>query len=113
MRLPGILHDDTVTILSTTTGPPDANGVPTTTTMETPWDGVNVQQVRAEDLDDQQRETASTWYRVAGNHPPVLVRAQDRIRWRGTEYLVDGEPDVRTGAYRLEHTSLQMHATTG
>lgn len=111
---PRILHDDHVTILTRTSGGwPDANGVPTTTTTETAWDGVNVQQVQADELTDQDRETSRTWYRVSGPPAPTPIMAGDRIRWRGTEYRVDGDADTRTGSFRINHTSLRMYAARG
>lgn len=113
IQLPGILHDDTVTIVTTTIGLPDADGLPTTTTIESVWEGVNVQQVQADELDNHQQDTNTTYYRVAGSQPPVPVKASDRIKWRGEEYLVDGQPDVRTGPYRLEHVALRMYRSNG
>ena len=101
-----ILHDDTVTIIRVTSGEPDENGVPTETTVEAPWAGVNVQQLTAKDLADAGRDTRVTTWRVSG--PPALVDGGDQIRWRGNTYRVDGEPDTRTGMYRINHTSLLM-----
>lgn len=113
MRLPRILHSDGLTIVTTATGLPDADGIPAETTIETAWEGVNVQQVQADELDDHQQDTNTTWYRVAGSQPPVVLKASDRLKWRGKEYLIDGEPDVRTGPHRLEHVSLRMYRSNG
>jgi len=113
MNLPGILHDDTVVIVTTTTGLPDADGLPTSTTVETVWEGVNVQQVQADELDNERQNSSTTYYRVAGSEPPVVIKESDRIKWRGDEYLIDGKPDVRKGYYRLEHVSLRMYESKG
>ena len=101
-----ILHDTAVTILRSTLGPPDSDGVPTETTVEIPWRGVNVQQVGSKDLADAGRDTRVTTWRVSG--PPVDVDGGDRIRWLGNEYQVDGEPDTRLGAHRINRTKLFM-----
>ena len=106
MRLPRILHNDQVTIISVTAGPPDDDGEPTETRTETPWRGVNVQQMTSKDLADAGRDTRVTTWRVAG--PPAVVDGGDLIRWRGTTYHVDGRPDTRTGLHRLEQTTLFM-----
>lgn len=106
-----ILHNDTVTIEKVRVGLPDADGVPIETITTTDWVGVNVQQVRAELLSDDDRNTSRTWYRVSG--PPVDLNTADRIIWQGTRYLIDGEPDTRTGAGRIEHTSLRMYYGQG
>lgn len=108
-----ILHDDTVTIEATTSGRPDADGVPTETTTETEWAGVNVQQIKAEYLTDDDRATSRTWYRVSGPPAPVELDTADRIKWRGITYRIDGEPDTRTGTGRIEHTSLRMYYAQG
>lgn len=114
IHLPGILHDDTVTILRTTsTGLPDDDGLPGEETTETEWAGVNVQQMKAEELEDHQQNSSTTYYRVAGPPPEVMIKETDRIRWRGTEYQIDGEPDARTGAYRINHVSLAMYRSRG
>lgn len=113
MRLSSPLHDDTVTILTTTHGAPDADGVPTEVTTETAWEGVNVQQVRADEEDTASREATVTRYRVSGPIPPVEVREEDEIRWRGVTHTIDGEPDTRRGAMRVEHTSLVMVRARG
>jgi len=101
-----ILHDDTVTIVKVTPGLPDSDGVPTETTTETPWAGVNVQQLTAKDLADAGRDTRVTTWRVSG--PPADVDGGDRIKWRGATFHVDGKPDTRTGTYRINHTKLFM-----
>ena len=113
MLVSSILHDDTVTIETNTTGLPDADGVPTTTTTETEWAGVNVQQIKAELLTDDDRNTSRTWYRVSGPTPPVDMTTADTILWRGTRYIIDGEPDTRSGLGRIEHTSLRMYYARG
>ena len=112
MRLPRILHDDAVTILHTVPGgAPDADGVPTHTTTETTWDGVNVQQLRADEIDDEVQDTDTVFYRVSG--PPATVAVGDRIRWDGTEYLIQGEPDTRTGRHRIERTTVTIYHSRG
>lgn len=114
ISLPKILHDDTVTILKTTSGAVDDDGVPTTTTTEHEWKNVNVQQLTADELTDQGRETNVTIWRVSGPPPPVALEASDRIMWRGGKYReIDGQPDARAGKYRIQHTSLQMVRATG
>lgn len=113
MRLPTILHDDTVTIETVTSGRPDADGVPTETTTETEWTGVNVQQIKAELLTDDDRNTSRTWYRVSGPPPSVELSTADKIIWQGTRYQIDGHPDTRTGTGRIEHTSLRMYIAKG
>jgi head-tail adaptor len=113
MIIPGLLHDDTVVIISTTHGLPDLDGLPSETTVETPWEGVNVQQIAEEETDDETQDSDTVTYRVAGAIAPVEVKASDRIRWRGQVFLIKGEPDTRRGALRIEHTSLLMYRTRG
>lgn len=112
MRLPALLHDDSVTIVSVTEGFPDDYGVPTVIKVETPWDGVNVQQTTTTE-DNNSREQATRKYRVAGPVPPVQIENNSLIKWRGEDYRVEGEPDTRTGYGRLNHTSLIMVRVTG
>lgn len=111
VKLPGVLHDDTVTIVRVVYGGPDADGVPVETTDELEWTGVNVQQASTDELDNYQQERNTTHFRVSG--PPVDIEPGDRIRWRGEVYLVDGVPDTRRGRYRIERTRLMMYQTEG
>lgn len=111
MRPSRILHDDTVTIVSISSGPPDEDGVPTRTETEKPWKNVNVQQLTSKELTDRGRNTTITTWAVSG--PPADADAGDLIRWRGNDYRVDGEPDTRIGRYRINHTSLLMVRATG
>lgn len=115
IRLPRLLHEDTVTVISEGgTGEPDEYGVPTRTPTEFDWVGVNVQQIKTTELADHQREQSADYYRVAG---PLLaadtISPGAKIRWRGTEYRVEGEPDHRAGRGRIEHTSLIMYRVRG
>jgi|GEM_PF-4780072 len=115
MRIPNYLHADTVTIVQAApTGGLDADGVPQTAPpVETQWPGVNVQQVNTnEDTTGYRDQTART-YRVAGSPPAVTITAADTIRWGGTDYAVIGEPDIRTGRNRINHTSLEIQRITG
>ena len=105
------LHDETVTIRISEYGPPDQYGVSSQTFTEIVWSGVNIQQVKAELLSDQDRNTSRTWYRVSG--PPVAISTADTILWHGIRYRIDGEPDTRRGAGRIEHTSLRMYYAQG
>lgn len=111
IALPRVLHDDTVTIVKITSGLPDADGIPARTEARTPWAGVNVQQLTTTELVDQGRNTTVTTWRVAG--PPAAVAEGDRIDWAGQTYQVDGTPDTRTGAHRINRTVLQMIRATG
>lgn len=113
MRPPRALHDDAVVIVSTAHGLPDADGLPAETAVETAWEGVNVQQLSAEDVDDEAQDTNTAFYRVAGAIAPVEVKASDRIKWRGKTYQIKGEPDTRRGRFRIEHTSLVMYRSEG
>lgn len=111
----GILHDDAVTIIvEEGTGLPDDDGVPQYATREVEWAGVNVQQINTDETPDPgEREGVVTRWRVAGAIPATIPEEGDRIRWRGQEYEVDGEPDVRAGAYRIEHAALTMVKAKG
>lgn len=111
MRLPRTLHDDAVVILRSVPGPVDDDGVPTRVTNPYLWEGVNVQQLTSEELTDMGRSTTVTTWRVAG--PPTMVDSGDTIEWAGKTFLVDGEPDTRTGKYRINHTALVMIRARG
>lgn len=111
MRLPRTLHDDAVVIMRSVPGPVDDDGVPTRVNTPDPWDGVNVQQMTSEELTDAGRNTTVTTWRVSG--PPIAVDSGDIIEWGGGTFLVDGEPDTRTGKFRIEHTALFMVRVKG
>lgn len=108
MMMTSPLWDDAVVIIQLAGGLPDPDGLPTQGRTETPWAPVNVQQVAADETTDGHQQATATSWRVAGPPVPVEVRAGDLIRWNGTEYAVDGNPDTRRGRFRLEHTSLEM-----
>lgn len=113
MRASRLLHDDEVIILKVTTGEPDDDGVPNTTTSRHRWKRVNVQQVSAEELTDQGRNTSVTTFRVSGSPAPVAIDSADEIEWRGLTYEITADPDARTGRARINHTSLQMVRVRG
>ncbi len=113
MKLPRVLHDDTVTIVETTESEtPDADGVPTATEVEHDWKNVNVQQLDTIELTDDRRTTITN-YRVAGPPPPVTIDDGDTIRWNGLTCHVVGAPDNHRGRHRIAHTALTMRHTTG
>lgn len=122
MRRPRILSTDSVVIVKRSEGGVDDDGVPTSTVERIPWDYVNVQRLTSTELTDQGRNTTEVVYRVAGDPPsrvvddvrvPVTIDSEDRIEWLGDEYLIDGEPDVRTGRGRIEYTGLTMTRVRG
>jgi hypothetical protein len=94
-------------ITAASTGDVDVDGVPITQApIETPWVGVNVQQLNTdEDLSARRNLTVST-FRVSGPIPAVIPTSADRIRRGGIEYSIVGEPDTRRGRHRINHTSL-------
>ncbi len=95
------LHPETVTLLRRTYGPPDADGVPTTVVEEVELDGYNVQPVGTAESVGLERVVTSRW-RVSG---PLTdqIRAGDRVRWKGREYDVDGDPQHYEGG-AFDHT---------
>ena len=109
--LPGILHNDEVTIVTLSSGLPDNNGVPQETRTEKPWAPVNVHQTMASEEHDHANESTLTRWRVSG--PPIDLDADDLIIWNGETFEIDGEPDTRTGDFRINRTVLFMTRARG
>lgn len=110
MMPPRILHDQTLTIRRITQGEADADGVPTTTTTDTSWEHVAVQQVETVEHNDN-RATTVTTFRASG--PIADIDPTDVLVWEGATYRVVGKPDTRRGKYRINHTSLRMQTAAG
>lgn len=84
------LHVEVVEVLIPVEGPPDDDGVPTTRDLIHPWPSCSVQQAgSAEDMAG--REAVTTRIKISG---PIAewITSGCRIRWRGTEYRIDGDP---------------------
>lgn len=110
MRLPRLLHRETLTVLVVTTGEPDDDGVPTEDVVERAVPGWNVQPVGTnESLGDA--EVVTGRWRASGPLTEWL-QAGDRLRWRGTAYRVDGEPQHYRGG-SLDHTEVVLIAWKG
>lgn len=103
--------DQTVTILLTSEGAIDDDGVPTPTTTSFSWRGVSVQQQQSDEEVDG-RTTVITRYRVSGPPQPTIT-ALSTLEWRGDTYRIEGEPDTRTGPLRINYTRLLMTKVSG
>lgn len=112
MRLPGLLHRDTVQIVHVTQGAPNSRGVPTETTETTTWSGVNVQQTDTTETVDGQ-DTVVTRHRVAGPTPARIPTALDRITWDGRTFTIVGKPKTHTSRDAVPHTEVTMQEATG
>ncbi|MBM6622667.1 hypothetical protein JTF08_13710 [Micrococcaceae bacterium RIT802] len=105
------LHHETIQLVTTTQGLPDADGIPTTVeTPGNPYGGYNVQPVGTTESLGGLNVITGRW-RVSG---PLLTAAKagDSILWRGTTYPIEGEPQhYMSGA--LDHTELIIKRQEG
>lgn len=102
----GQIHGEQLTVRRITSGKPDANGRATEAPEEYLLEGYSVTPVGStESVGNEKVITAR--YRVSGP-PTSLVRAHDRVKWRGVDYQVDGHPQEFHGAFPHTEFFLQL-----
>lgn len=103
------IHGEQIVLTRVTTGKPDANGRAKETTVSHTLDGYSVTPVGSDESVGDEKVVTSR-YRVSGPSTD-LVRAQDRVTWRGEEYEVAGRPQTFHGAF--PHTEFFMQMDRG
>ncbi|MDI3331411.1 MAG: hypothetical protein QJR09_11890 [Micrococcus sp.] len=107
--LGGLLHRETITVVTVTEGEADPFGEPTTTASEKDHPGYNVQPVgTTESVGDQTVITRR--YRVSGPAITGITEAT-RIRWRGQDYELEGD-DQQYVSGALDHMELIITRST-
>lgn len=105
----GEIHGESLTVHQITSGVPDANGRAAETPVEHQLHGYSV--VPAGSTESAGNEKViTTRYRVSGPSTDV-VRAHDRVTWRGTRFEVDGHPQTYVGV--LPHTEFFLSLDRG
>lgn len=106
----GPFHAETITLTRSTPGPPDEDGVPTTTVVTVEVPGCNVQPYVIRGGTEVVTNTDQVTDRYSVSCPLGSgIDENDRITWRGDEYLVWGKPqDYHTAVHRLDHTEFFM-----
>ncbi len=107
--LQGLLHSETITVVTVTEGEPDEWGEPTTEEVPHDYHGYNVQPVgTTESIGDQTVITRR--HRISG--PPVPgINQATLIRWRGDDYEIEGE-DQEFVSGALDHMELIISRST-
>ena len=83
MSLPNVLHNDSIVAHIVTTGAPDDDGVPTSTTLDLPLVGCNVQAQSTSEVRDNSLEIATS-YRVSSPDTRTGITAGTEITFRMT-----------------------------
>lgn len=104
------MHSETVTIIRTTEGDPDEDGVPTKTTLEQDIERCTVDPTGTKESVGQNDIVTGRWL-VSTEDPQDWVEAADTVVWRGTAYEVDGKPQTYWGV--LPHTEFVITETKG
>lgn len=107
----GLLHQESVDVLTTTYGGPGPDGVPLQTRVETQLPGCNVQPVGTTESLGGQHVVTGRW-RVSTDAPAPWVQAGSFVRWRGEEYPIEGEPQHFIGGV-LDHTEFIIRSQKG
>lgn len=100
------IHGEEITVRQITSGKPDANGRARETPVDHVLSGFSVVPVGSEESVGNEKVITSR-YRVSGPSTD-LVRAHDRVLWRGDEYKVDGHPRSFYGAFPHTEFFLQL-----
>jgi hypothetical protein len=103
-------HAETITVQRTTTGAPDADGVPTSTTTPEQVDGCTVQPTGTRESVGQNDIVTSRWL-VSTTEPQDWITADDTVIWRGETFDIDGRPQTYRSV--LPHTEFVITETKG
>lgn len=101
-----VIHAEQLELVRVSSGTPDANGRAPEITERIPLQGYSVAPVGSEESVGNEKVITSR-YRVSGPSTD-LVRAHDRVLWRGEEYKVDGLPQSFHGAFPHTEFFLQL-----
>lgn len=106
------LHTETLLLHLVTSGPADADGVPTRTVQDVTLEGCNVQPQTTTERRTGGAVIATGKWRVSG---PLeeRIRPSSRVTWRGDPYDVDGEPAHYRSGTDLDHTEFVLVAHRG
>ena len=100
------LHQEVLTLVTITHGPPNAAGIPTTTRTEVTSEGWNVQPIGSSETRTAGEQVTSRW-RASGPVTGTLT-AGDEILWRGEKYRIDGRPQTFDSGSPLDHTEVHL-----
>ena len=103
------LHRRTLTVLQTTTGTADVDGVPTTTEVPRQWTGCQVQPLSTSEQTGGMERVTETWL-VSGDLA-TWVSSGDRVVVDGVPRRVQGQPKHFTTL--LPHTEAVLVAWKG
>lgn len=86
------LHDETVTVLRRTAGPPDRSGVVTWTTDRLDIEGCHIEQISSDEAIANETGPSTTKWRVSTSAVTEWILKRDLVEYRGEELHVHGRP---------------------